>query len=219
MNGAQDLGGMMGFGPVMPEPNEPIFHAEWEKRALGIALAFGAARLWPGDTNRFSRESLPPAQYLSKSYYDIWMTALAKRLVDAGLVSNEEIAAGRALRPGKPLPMVLRADEVAATLARGSPYDRPAAAPARFAVGDEVRTKVINPSTHTRLPRYARGKLGIVETVRGAHAFPDTNAHGLGENPQWLYTVRFAAKEIWGDGADTSLTLSIDAFEPYLDPA
>ena len=219
MNGPQDLGGMMGFGPVVPEPNEPIFHAAWEKRALGIALAFGAARLWPGDANRFSRESLPPAHYLSKSYYDIWMTALANRLVDVGLAGAEEIAFGRALRPGKPLSKVLHADEVADVLARGSRYDRPAAAPARFAVGDNVRTKVINPTTHTRLPRYARGKLGLVEAVHGAHVFPDSNAHGLGERPQWLYTVRFAGREIWGEGADPSLTLSIDAFEPYLDPA
>jgi nitrile hydratase len=219
MNGPQDLGGMMGFGPVTPEPNEPVFHAEWEKRALGIALAMGGARLWPGDTNRFSRESLPPAQYLSKSYYDIWMTALANMLTLKGLVSAEELAAGQALQLGKPLPKVLRADEVAATLARGSRYDRPAPGPARFAIGAAVRAKVINPTGHTRLPRYARGKHGIVEAVHGAHVYPDSNAHGLGENPQWLYTVRFTGREIWGEDSDPSLALSIEAFEPYLDPA
>jgi nitrile hydratase len=219
MNGAQDLGGMMGFGPVAPEHEEPIFHAEWERRALGVTLAIGGARLWPGDANRFIRESLPPAEYLSKSYYDIWITALAKMLERKGFVSAEELVAGQALSPGKPLPKVLRADEVASTLALGSRYDRPAPAPARFAAGDKVLTKVINPATHTRLPRYARGKFGVVEAVHGAHVFPDTNAHGLGESPQWLYTVRFEAKHIWGEDADPSLTISIDAFEPYLDPA
>ena len=219
MNGAQDLGGMMGFGPVTPEPDEPVFHAAWEKRALGIALAFGGARLWPGDANRFARESLPPAQYLGKSYYDIWMSALANMLVLKGLVTPEELAAGRSAQPGKPVAKVFRANEVAATLARGSRYDRPASGPARFAVGDKVETKVINPATHTRLPRYIRGKTGIVEAVRGVHVFPDTNAHGLGESPQWLYTVSFAAKGIWGDDADPTLTVSVDAFEPYLDPA
>jgi nitrile hydratase len=219
VNGAQDLGGMMGFGPVKPEANEPIFHAEWEKRALGIALAIGGARLWTGDASRFSRESLPPAQYLSKSYYDIWMTALANKLALEGLVTAEELAAGHALQPGKPPPKVLRAEEIEATLARGTRYDRPASGPARFAAGDSVATKNINPATHTRLPRYARGKSGVVEAVRGVHVFPDTNAHGLGESPQWLYTVRFTAKEIWGEAADPSLTVSIDAFEPYLDPA
>ena len=218
MNGPQDLGGMMGFGPVAPEANEPVFHADWEKRALGIALAFGGARLWPGDANRFARESLPPAQYLTKTYYDIWMTALANKLTLEGLVSAEELAAGRALQPSKPVAKVFRADEVATALARGSRYDRPAPGPARFAVGENVWTKVINPTTHTRLPRYARGKFGIVEAVHGAHVFPDSHAHGLGESPQWLYTVRFTAKQIWGEDADPSLTISIDAFEPYLDP-
>ena len=125
------------------------------------------------------------------------------------------------MRRRRPAPArnALRAENVAAMLARGAPYDRPASAPARFAVGDRVRTKVINPTTHTRLPRYARGKLGIVEAVRGVFVFPDANAHGRGEDPRWLYTVRFTGPELWGEGADATLSVSIDAFEPYLDAA
>ena len=216
MNGAQDLGGMMGLGPIAPEPNEPVFHAEWEKRALAVTVAAGACGLWTIDGGRFARESLPPAQYLTKSYYDIWITALAKLVVQHGLASEAELQAGRPLGPARAVKRVIRADEVAATLAKGFPYDRPPSAPARFAVGDAVMTRVMNPPTHTRLPRYARGKQGIVEAIRGCHVFPDTAAHGLGESPQWLYAVRFTGAELWGDGADPTLSVSIEAFEPYL---
>ena len=216
MNGGQDLGGMMGLGPIAPEPNEPVFHAEWEKRALAVTVAAGACGLWTIDGGRFARESLPPAQYLTKSYYDSWITALAKLLVQHGLASEAELQAGRPLEPARAVKRVIRADEVAATLAKGFPYDRPASAPARFAIGDAVMTKVMNPPTHTRLPRYARGKRGIVEAIRGCHVFPDTAAHDLGENPQWLYAVRFTGAELWGDEADPTLSVGIEAFEPYL---
>jgi len=216
MNGGQDLGGMMGFGPIAPEADEPVFHAEWEKRALAVTVAAGACGLWTIDGGRFARESLPPAQYLGKSYYDIWITALAKLVVQHGLASEAELQAGRALTPAREVRRTIRGDEVAAVLARGFPYARPATAPARFAVGDAVLTRVMNPQTHTRLPRYARGKRGIVEAVRGFHVFPDTAAHGLGETPQWLYAVRFTGAELWGEDADPSLSVSIEAFEPYL---
>ena len=125
MNGAQDLGGMMGFGPIAPEPNEPIFHADWEKRALALTIAAGACGLWNIDSSRHARETLPPAQYLSKSYYDIWISGLAKLVAGAGMASDEEVRLGRALTPPRPVPNVLRAENVAATLARGSPSDRP----------------------------------------------------------------------------------------------
>ncbi len=218
MNGAQDLGGMMGFGPIAPEPNEPVFHAEWEKRALAVTLAAGGCRLWSIDEGRYARESLPPAQYLSKSYYDIWISALERLVVAHAMASADELAAGHALTPARAVPAKLTADRVAATLAHGAPCDRPIAVAAAFAVGAPVRTRVMNPTGHTRLPRYARGKLGVVETVRGAFVFPDSNAHGKGEDPQWLYTVRFTARELWGAEADARISVRIDAFEPYLDP-
>ena len=219
MNGAQDLGGMMGFGPIAPEPDEPLFHAEWEKRALGLTLAAGACGLWSIDEGRHARESIPPARYLAKSYYDIWITALETLAIAHGLITPEEARSGRVVAPPRPVPRVLRADRVAPVLAAGTPYDRPASGPAKFAAGDAVRARVMNPKGHTRLPRYARGRQGVVETARGAFVFPDSNAHGAGEDPQWLYTVRFSARELWGAEADPHASVSIDAFEPYLEPA
>ena len=219
MNGPQDLGGQMGFGPVAPEADEPVFHAEWEKRALGITLATGALGRWNIDESRHARESLHPAVYYTSSYYEIWIRALEILLQRHGLVTAEELAEGRALRESAPPRQVLKYEDVAAALARGGPCDRPAAAPARFKAGDRVRTRNFHPKGHTRLPRYARGKSGVVEAARGSFVFPDTNAHGLGEKPQWVYTVVFEGREIWGEGSDPSLSLSIDAWESYLDAA
>ena len=218
MNGAADLGGMMGFGPVLPEPEGEYFHADWERRALALTLAAGANGRWNIDASRHARESLPPAQYLTSSYYAIWTAALERLLVAAGLVGADELAQRRVLRPGAPVRRVLAAADVPAVLAAGSPYDRPVDAPARFGVGDRVRTRVMHPRGHTRLPRYARGKVGVVTRVHGAHVLPDTNAHGAGEHPQWLYSVRFPARELWGEDAEPDQTVSIDAWEGYLDP-
>ena len=217
MNGAQDLGGMMGFGRISHEPDEPWFHAPWERRVFGLTLAMGATGAWNLDMSRHARESLPPAEYLSSSYYEIWMRGLEKLLVKQDLVSPDEVAAGHALSEPKPLKRVLKAEEVGAVLARGAPAEREPQAPARFALGDRVVARNMHPTGHTRLPRYARGKLGTVEIVHGAHVFPDTNAHGLGERPQWLYTVRFEGRELWGEEADPTLSVSVDAWESYLE--
>lgn len=217
MNGAQDLGGMMGFGPVLPENNEPVFHAAWEARALAVTLATGALGQWNIDMGRFERESLHPAYYLSHSYYEIWIAALEKLLAQRGLVSGAEIAAGHSFGPPPATKPPMRAQDVEPALSRGSPYDRPAAAPARFVVGEKVRTRVMHPQTHTRLPRYARGKTGVVEAVRGCFVFPDSNALGKGEEPHWCYTLRFEGAELWGPEADPTLSVSIDAWEPYLE--
>jgi nitrile hydratase beta subunit len=219
MNGPHDLGGQMGFGPVAPEKGEPYFHAEWEKRALGVTLSAGAMGHWTVDESRHARESLHPADYYSSSYYEIWIKALETLLKRHGFVTDEELAAGMALSAGRTPKRVLKAENVAAVLAKGGPCDRPVDAPARFKAGDRVRTKNFHPTGHTRLPRYARGKLGVVEAVRDGFVFPDTNAHGKGENPQWVYTVVFDGREIWGEGADPTLTVSIDAWESYLEPA
>lgn len=218
MNGAADLGGMMGFGPVEPEPEGEPFHADWERRVLALTLAIGAAGRWSIDASRFARESLPPAQYLGSTYYAIWLAALERLLVEHRLVGADELAQRRALRPGERV-RVLAAADVPATLAAGSPYSRPAPEPPRFRPGQRVRTRNDHPSGHTRLPRYARGRLGVVERVHGGHVFPDSNAHGHGERPQWLYAVRFAGDELWGVAADPGLTVTIDAWEGYLEPA
>lgn len=219
MNGGQDLGGMQGFGPIAPEPDEPPFHAAWERRAFGLTLAMGATGSWTLDASRHARESLPPPDYLASSYYEIWTKGLERLLLAAGLVEADELAAGRALHAPATLARVLTARAVPSALARGGPTDRPETAPPRFRLGDRVRTRLINPAGHTRLPRYARDKFGEIVLHHGAHVFPDTNAHGAGEAPQHLYTVRFTGRELWGEGADPTLTVSIDAFDGYLDHA
>lgn len=217
MNGAQDLGGMQAFGPVQPEAEgEPLFHAGWERRVLAITLAMGATGKWNIDTSRAARESLPPAQYLASSYYEIWFEGLKKLLHSSGLASTAELESGQLQLPAAPVPRVLMADQVKAALLRGSPVNRPVTRDARFQAGDAVRTRQLNPSTHTRLPRYCRDKRGTIVALRGMHVFPDTNARGEGENPEWLYTVRFDAAELWG--ADTTASsVCVDCWEPYLD--
>jgi len=218
MDGIHDMGGMHGFGKVEPEPNEPVFHADWEGRCLALNRAMGYTGLWTIDQTRAGIEELPPEVYLSSSYYRKWALRLENMVVKHGLAGADEIEAGHAMRPGQTLKRKLAAADVPKTLTRGS-FARPAPAPARFAPGDRVRTKNIHPATHTRLPRYARGKLGTVEALRGCHVFPDAAALGRGEDPQWLYTVVFAGRELWGDAAEPSLKVSIEAFEPYLEPA
>lgn len=220
MNGAADMGGMMGFGPVRHEgENEPLFHAEWERRAFALTLAMGATGQWNIDMSRAARESLPPPEYLTKSYYEIWLAGLEKLMTERGLLREDEIVAGRALHPPKPLPRILKAESVAAVLSKGGPTQRETNTAARFHVGDQVRAKNMHPTSHTRLPRYVRGHVGVVELVHGAHVFPDSSALGQGEQPQWLYTVRFAGTELWGEAADPTLSVSVDAWESYLEPA
>jgi nitrile hydratase subunit beta len=216
MNGVHDMGGMQDFGPVTPEANEPWFHDRWERRAFALTLAMGATGAWNLDQVRSARESLPPAQYLASSYYEIWFAGLVALMRERDLVSAAEIASGRKHEPPNALPRRLDAGAVAARLARGGSTQRTLPGSPRFASGDAVRTRNVNPPGHTRLPRYCRGKPGTVVAVHGAHVYPDVNARGDGEDPQWLYTVRFAARDLWG--LDTSATaVHVDCFEPYLE--
>jgi len=217
MNGAQDMGGMMGFGPVIAESDEPVFHAAWERRAFALTLAMAAPGAWNIDQSRAARESLHPAQYLAKSYYEIWLAGLEKLLTERELIAPEEIAAGKSLQPAKPVPRVLTAARVEKVLARGGPTERTAATPQRFQLGERVRARNVHPTGHTRLPRYVRGHVGCVTHVHGAHVLPDANAAGHGEQAQWLYTVRFAAQELWGEAADRTASVSVDAWESYLE--
>jgi nitrile hydratase len=217
-DGAQDMGGVKGFGPVEPEPNEPAFHAVWEKRAFALTLAMGKPGGWNIDMSRSAREDRPNEQYLSMSYYEIWLAGLERLMLERDLIAENEIESGHALEPAKPV-AVLSAGDVEKTLHRGGPTEREPRVPARFKAGDRVRMKNISPRTHTRLPRYVRGHTGAVERVLGAHVFPDRNATGKGEDPQWLYTVVFEGRELWGEQADWRSTISVDAWEPYLEPA
>lgn len=219
MIGGQDLGGVMGFGEVAPEPDEPVFHAEWEKRALAITLAAGALGEWNIDQSRHARENRSPADYLTSSYYELWAKGLADLLLARGLVAPDELVAGRAMRPAKPARRPPPGpDEIRSAFAAGFPYDRPAAATAAYAVGAAVRTRLAFFPGHTRLPRYAMGKLGVIAAVHGVFVFPDANAAGCGEDPRWCYSVRFDGRELWGPGADPGLEVMIDLWEPYLEP-
>jgi len=216
MDGAHDMGGVAGFGPVVPEPNEPMFHADWERRAFALTLAMARPGGWTLDMSRFARENRPASEYLAMSYYQIWLAGLEQLIFERDLVRRDEIAVGHALHPAPQRPL-LRAGEVAATLARGAPTEREAQAPARFRRGDRVRARMLSTPAHTRLPRYVRGHVGVIDRVHGCHVFADSSAAGTGEQPQWLYTVRFDGRELWGP--DTSAgEVSVDAWESYLEP-
>lgn len=216
MNGPHDLGGRAGFGPVVVEADEPVFHADWEGRALGLTLCAGVLGHWNLDASRHARECLPPAFYLSASYYDIWLTALEGLLEAHGEVSREERVSGQAQTPGLRPDRRLDAGAVFAVLSAGGPVDRSGAGPAAFAVGDRVRLRRGLVRGHTRLPTYAMGREGIVTGIRGFHVFPDSNARFEGEAPCWLYGVTFTGEELWGVGAEPGTDVTIDAFEPYL---
>lgn len=218
MNGPQDMGGRHGFGPVKPETGEPVFHADWEKRVLALTLAMGATGTWTLDESRHARESLAPADYLSFSYYQIWFEALISLIAANDLATREEIEAGTMKRQAKPVSRKLAAGKTAAVLASGGPCDRPFDRPPRFAAGSKVRTRLGFKTAHTRLPTYATGRSGTVHAVHGAHVFPDSNAQGGGEDPQWLYSVRFRACDLWGEET-TAADVFVDLWEPYLDPA
>jgi len=219
MNGVHDMGGMQGFGPVTPEENEPVFHADWERRILALTLAMGAPGGWNLDISRHARETLPPADYLSLSYYEIWVAALEKLMLERGLVTEEELADGKMRVPPKQVQRVLHKDDIAPSLANGAPVDRPAQAPARYGIGEHVRARTINPTGHTRMPRYVRGHVGTITRVHGCHVLPDAHAHGLGERPHWLYAVSFSARDLWGEEAGPRDHVHVDLWEPYLDPA
>ena len=212
-----DLGGQVSHGPIVAEPEGELFHASWEPRALALTLAMGATGAWNLDMGRAARETLP--DYADLGYYAIWIAALQRMLQERGLVQPDELVAAQALSVGPALPRVLAAADVARVLAAGAPTQRPTTAPAAFAVGDAVRTHSAPVPHHTRLPGYVRGKRGVIESAHGMHVFADAHALGLGEQPQWLYTVVFDGADLWGDPASAGTRVSFDAWEPYLEPA
>ena len=219
MNGVHDMGGMHGFGPVRPETNEPVFHAPWEGRVIAIRRLMGA---WLGnniDAGRHAIERLPPADYLRFSYYEKWFQSLIHQLLDAGTIAPEELATGRKTPNAAVATPPVTVATVAAYIAPTGSYQRDTGANPRFAVGDTVRARNIHPEGHTRLPRYVRGHVGTIERDHGAHVLPDSHAHAAGEAPQTLYTVRFAARELWGTARNEGDAVYLDLWESYLDPA
>jgi nitrile hydratase len=222
MNGAHDLGGMHGFGPINPEPEaqEPVFHAAWERRVFGLSLAAGALGKWNIDISRHARERQQPHDYLRHTYYENWLVGLEKLLVEAGLVTVEELAAGKPMAPvdAATRQRVLQPERVAPALARGAPVTMDIAVPPRFQPGDRVRGVNQHPLGHTREPRYVRGRVGMIHARHGAHVFPDRNATGVKE-AQHLYSVRFEAVALWGAAASGKAAVYVDLWEAYLEPA
>jgi nitrile hydratase len=218
MNGVHDLGGMHGMRLVLPEPNEPVFHETWEARMYALAFAASAWGKWNVDAYRSAIERTPPADYLRMSYYEKWLAALLILLEESGLASRAELESGHPAAGSAKKSPPLSADKVASMFAAGFSSERPVNRPARFALGQSVRARKINPTGHTRLARYARGNAGVVTRVHGAYVFPDSNARFQGENPQHVYTVRFSARELWGQAAAAGDSVYLDLWEDYLEP-
>lgn len=223
MTRVHDMGGRFGDGPVQPGP-EPVFKQDWHARALAVTLAAGALGQWTIDRSRHARECLSPGDYARFSYYEKWISALADMLVEQGIVTREELARGQAAGSSPLAERALAAENVAGVLARGGPTERDAQQRPRFAAGDAVVTR--RPARnlhvmggHTRLPAYAAGVRGQILHHHGAHVLPDTNAHGLGEAPEHLYTVVFDAAELWGAPERAGDEVTCDLWDSYLGPA
>jgi nitrile hydratase subunit beta len=217
VNGVHDMGGMHGFGPIMPERDEPYFHEPWEARMFGIDQAM----TWPpGSTNdrgRFERENMPPVAYLSLSYYEHWYHVASSLLLKAGRVTRAELGSGQAEAGAIRRNDAMQPDAVATAFKNNGKSGRAISNSPRFVDGQAILTRNINPEGHTRLPRYARGKRGRIHAWRGAHVFPDTSARGDGEQPEHVYCVEITARELWGEGSSARDLVFLDLWESYLD--
>jgi nitrile hydratase len=218
MNGVHDMGGMHGMGALEIEREAPVFHAGWEGRVHAMSLAMGMWRRWNIDASRHQRELIPGPEYLRMRYYERWLSSLIELIARSGLATRAELGSGRA-DPGAPKQTPpLRAEQVAKLVAYAGKSARDLARGPQFAPGDEVRVRNFHPTGHTRAPRYVRGHRGLIVRYHGGHILPDSHAHGLGENPEPLYNVRFAARELWGECARVSDSVHLDLWESYLEP-
>jgi nitrile hydratase subunit beta len=219
MNGIHDMGGMHGMGPIQCEKNEPVFHTRWESRVFALVLAMGAWGKWNVDASRHSREVIAPAEYLRMSYYEKWYAGLIGLLIKSGLVARTEVESGvPAVGSAKATP-TLTADKIPAMLATRINASRDVTVTPRFQAGQRVRARNMHPVGHTRLPRYARGKFGTIDRDHGVFVFPDTNSEFLGEKPQHVYSVRFSARELWGEQAAPHDSVYLAMWDDYLEPA
>jgi nitrile hydratase len=217
MDGTHDLGGRQGFGPVgADEPEEP-FHADWEARMFGMARTMKRPSTWNIDWWRHSRELIDPADYLLRPYFDQWMQAYAALLVDDGLATVEELASGHAQTRSHALGQPITGAEAAKLVHRPSRYDRPLNRAPLYQVGQGVRAKALGTTGHTRLPGYARGRAGRIVQLRGSHVLPDASARGQ-EVAEPLYTIAFAAAELWPEAVGSKDEVMIDLWESYLEP-
>jgi nitrile hydratase beta subunit len=219
MNGVHDMGGLQDMGPIQHEKDEPVFHEAWEGRMYAINTCLRAIGKWNLDASRHQTASLPPVDYLRMTYYERFLHSAEQLIVKHGLVTSTEIATGQpdlGMVRAKP---ALTADVAARSLGRGIPSSYDPKVRPQFRVGQRVRARNMNPPGHTRLPRYARGKLGTITRDHGVYSFPDTSAHAQGEKRQHVYSVRFAARELWGERASPKDTVYLDMWDDYLEHA
>src|SRR5215470_1454059 len=217
MDGIHDLGGEHGFGLVKPTADEPPFKHDWEGRMLGIVRAISRPRDWNVDKFRFTREQLPPVEYLTRPYFDQWYRSYAAMLLGSGLATAEELASGRSTHSVTGLATPMNAADVATLRTATARFDRDYPGQPRFAVADEVRASLTAHSGHTRLPRYARGHAGVVVAFHGAHVVPDENSQGR-SIAEPLYTVAFALGELFPEQTDIGDKVHLDLWERYLEP-
>jgi nitrile hydratase beta subunit len=217
VNGVHDMGGMQGLGQIVPEPEGSPFHAAWEARVHAMSVASPTrANI---DAGRHQREKIPGPEYLAMTYYERWFRGLSELLFLKGFATMGELTTGQAAPGAEKRTPHLLAEMVEPSLTQRGTYVRDYAGKPLFQPGDAVRARNLNPNGHTRLPRYARGHTGVIVAAHGAHVFPDSNAHGKGEDPRPLYTVRFIARELWGEAANPHDSVSLDLWEPYLERA
>lgn len=219
MNGVHDMGGMHGLGPIDKEQNEPVFHHTWEGRVFALRRATGAWGKWNIDFTRHEVELVPVADYLRMSYYERQFVAFIEMLVKRGMLTRSEIESGSPAEGSPKQIPALTVEKAAALVAKGAPTSRDVPVAPRFQIGERVRARNMHPVGHTRLPRYARGKYGTIHRDHGVFVFPDTNAQFQGEKPQHVYSVRFAARELWGREARPQDSVYLDFWDDYLEPA
>jgi nitrile hydratase beta subunit len=217
MNGVHDMGGMQGMGPINYEKDEPVFHERWEGRIYALNRAMRAWGRWNLDVDRHALEVMPPADYLRMSYYERWIGRLAEQVVKFGLVTRAEMESGTPAAGSPKSSPALTASMTGRFLSRNVPSAQDPAVRPRFKVGQRVRARLMNPAGHTRLPRYARGRTGTIVRDHGVYIFPDTSAHFLGDKRQHVYSVRFAARELWGPTASPRDYVHIDMWDDYLE--
>jgi nitrile hydratase beta subunit len=212
------MGGMHGMGAIEHEAHEPAFHMPWEGRVYALMRVL---RTRPGpwnlDAMRHGFEKLPPTDYLRMTYYERWFAWILSTLVAAGDATGAEVESGKPAPGAAKMSVLLTPEAVPAMAANRGSARRDVKSTPRFKAGDKVRARNMHPTGHTRLPRYARGKTGVVSLDRGVFLFPDTNAHLQGEKPQHLYSVKFAARELWGDRASPRDSVHLDMWDDYLE--
>ena len=213
MNGIHDMGGMQGLGEIAYKEGEPGFHEPWEIRLFALVQATQLGGLRP------YIENIPAADYLRMNYYERWYTALVERAIERGVLTRSEVESGRAGPVSAKAAPALTPSDARELLFKTPKTEQDIELAARFHVGDRVRGRNIHPTTHTRMPRYTRGKTGAVERDRGIFDLPDSEQLSLESQPQHVYLIRYTARELWGEEASAHDSLYIDMWEDYLEPA